>query len=259
MRYAAVVLPPPGYGPGPLACLLRGEHVNARVRAPDVVQGHDSAYDLRCLPPGELHSVQPLGLEDPVDAFRDGVLVGVPLLRHADKHPSGAERAHILGAAVLASPVGVVDEPLERCPRNPGDRHCERPQRASGIQALVVRVPDDLVRVRVRHERRVQERPPSALSHLDVGDVAHPHLTQAAGDQASHGVRPFPVRVPRVRGHGAGAASAHQQAVLAQQGEQAVAADRLSRLSQQHLKLPATAFFGRSIPYSSFRMSSMIS
>ncbi len=67
---------------------------------------------------GERHVVQPLRFQYPVHTFCDGVLIRVPAVGHADEHPMLLQHPHILTAAVLASPVGVVRQSFQGRPGN---------------------------------------------------------------------------------------------------------------------------------------------
>ncbi len=61
---------------------------------------------------GDSHLVQPLRLQYAVGAFRHGVLEGISALGHAYADTVALQFRHICIAAVLAAPVGMVDETL---------------------------------------------------------------------------------------------------------------------------------------------------
>lgn len=87
-------------------------HTVAHMRAPVVVEFHDAADELVCLPRSfrTLHAVEPLLLDDAVDALGDGIVRRAVVLRHADIDTQSVKASHILVAAVLNAAVRVVYE-----------------------------------------------------------------------------------------------------------------------------------------------------
>ena len=152
-------------------CLHRYAHVRPSV----VVEVHDGAYELARLPRslGTLHAVEPLLLDDAVDALGQGVVRGTVVLRHADADAKGVKATYVLIAAVLHAAVGVVDErlPVGIGPRL-GDGLFQGRQRVAGLESFRERPPDNLTGVGIGDQVQVAD---SVLRH-DVCDVGHPQL-----------------------------------------------------------------------------------
>ena len=82
------------------------------MRASIVVEVHDAADELSCLPRSfrTLHAVEPLLLDDAVDALGDGIVRRAVVLRHADIDSQPIKTRHIVVATVLNAAVRVVYE-----------------------------------------------------------------------------------------------------------------------------------------------------
>ena len=150
-------------------------HPDAHVRAAVVVEIHDAANELARLPCAlrTLHAIEPLLLDDAVDALGQGIVRGTVVLRHADADTQPAKARHIFIAAVLYAAVGVVDErlPVGIGPRlRDGLFQCRL--RVAGLEGFRERPPDDLAGVGIGDQVQVAD---SILRH-DVRDVGHPQL-----------------------------------------------------------------------------------
>ena len=146
----------------------------APVRPPVVVELDNAFQQSPCLLQafGAFHPVEPFLLDDAVHALGYGVVRGLVVLGHADAGVDGLQALHVLVAAVLHAPVGMVDQPLETHVSHLADAHVQGGHRVVGGQAVRKHPADDLVRVGIGQQMQV--------SHpgigLDVRDVGHPKL-----------------------------------------------------------------------------------
>ena len=158
---------------GPHLC--GSSHPDTHVRSSVVIEFHDAADELSCLPRalGTLHAVEPLLLDDAVDALGQGIIRGTVVLRHADSDSQPVKTRNIFIAAVLHAAVGVVDERLPvsigSCLR---DGLFQRRLRVAGLESFRERPPDDLTGVGIGNQVQVAD---SILRH-DVRDVGNPQL-----------------------------------------------------------------------------------
>lgn len=83
---------------------------------------------------GYAHLVQPFRLQYAVGAFRHGVLERVSALGHADAYPVPLQFRHIRVAAVLASPVRVVDQTARRILVYCREGHLQGLERVYGLK-----------------------------------------------------------------------------------------------------------------------------
>lgn len=87
-------------------------HADASVRPTGVVELYDSVqFGAACVHVRYPHLVEPLGFQYPVGALCDGVLKGISTLGHAYHDVMLPEFLDVGITAVLAAPVGVVDQP----------------------------------------------------------------------------------------------------------------------------------------------------
>ena len=88
-------------------------HTDAHVRPLSVVEANNTFQNTSAFVPCRYrHLVEPLYLQYPVRPFDDGVFQRIYALCHADADSILIQFRDIFVAAVLASSVGVVDEPV---------------------------------------------------------------------------------------------------------------------------------------------------
>lgn len=133
--------------------LLRGLHPDAHMRPLGVVEADDALkLEPAFFSGGYGHLIQPFGLQDAVGALRHSVLEGIAALGHTDADTMALQFRHIRVTAVLAAPVGMVDE-------TPGShvvyvrkRHTQCLKRICRLQCGADSPANDLVRVSVGYQ-----------------------------------------------------------------------------------------------------------
>ena len=213
-----VTFPPFDYFAVAARRLGRCHHVHAHVWAHVVVEVHGLPNGLPDLFHGtEAHTLQKLVLHRRVDALGNGVLLGVPVLGHADPYPTASQSLHILPAGVLDAPVAVVDErATERTSRVAEAvlRHLESLERIGGAQVGADGPAYYLVAVGVGHQAQVAEHVVGVVNpHGNVRDVGHPQLVDGGGDELSDKVGEQGQTVRGVGRAGSAHLSPHLQAV----------------------------------------------
>ena len=148
-------------------------HTDAHVRPLSVVEANDTFQNTSAFVPCRYrHLVEPLYLQYPVRPFGDGVFQRISALCHADADSILIQFRDIFVAAVLASSVGVVDEPARDVDVYRGKRHPESLQRIFRLQRRAYRPADYLVGIGISDEGQITY----ALAGLHISYIAHPYL-----------------------------------------------------------------------------------
>ena len=140
--------------------------------------------------------VELLRLDDSVDPLGNAVVRGLVVLCHADPYAAALQLPDVGVAAVLHSPVRMVDELAEIAFPGLFDGLAESVKRILCLQRRREAPSYDLVRVGVGDEVQVAAVP---ACQLDVGDVAHPQQVGSCRPVASRQVLVLAVPVVRVR------------------------------------------------------------
>lgn len=129
------VFPASPLGSGLRVRHLRCLHPDAHVWPLGVVEAYDPLqFGPAFLAGGYAHLVQPFRLQYAVGASRHGVLERVSALGHADAYPVPLQFRHIRVAAVLASPVRVVDQTARRILVYCREGHLQGLERVYGLK-----------------------------------------------------------------------------------------------------------------------------
>lgn len=216
-------------------------HTDAHMRPPVVVKVDKLRNLTFCVLP-VLETlrldIDPLGLDGSVHPLRHGVVGGPVVLRHADGDVVFLEFAHIQVAAVLYSPVRMVDQSFEIVPSRLCDGHPEGFQREEGTERGGKRPAYYFVRIAVGHQMQVA----ASLVRVDVGYVAYPQTVCRIRDVALYQILPFVVTVVGVGGMPT-AGRLSEQFVVAQELQEGISARHPSTPEQvaQHQPQLVTA------------------
>jgi hypothetical protein len=204
-----------------------------------VVDTYRLGHHLACLSEVGRTLQQEFVLENAIDALCQGILVAVIAVSHGAAQSMLAVDLLVVGRAILASPVRMVNQRERRAACL--QRHPERLTDRLRLQRVVHVIAHNLARVRIGHQAQV--------SHLfrggQVGDVGNPHLLRRGGDDLPGAVleqiRMAVETVMAVRGLVVRPPGRHQQARPAQEVKQAVTPHldtrRLERAGQQVVQL----------------------
>ena len=118
----------------------------------------------------KMGAVDEFFLERAPEALHGGVVVAVASAAHARRDFPGGEMLAVRLAGVLASSVGVVEQP--RLGRTLFECHPQRVQRQVRLQVFAHRPADHTPAAQVEHARQIQP----ALGGGSVGDVRCPHF-----------------------------------------------------------------------------------
>ena len=174
---------------------------DAHVWAVVVVEMYEAFYDAVGVLEGvEARAIDTLYLYYSVGALGDGVVRRVVVLRHGDGDVMLPEHLHVVVAAVLHAPVGVVDQSLKLLAAAHGhglaDGHLQGLHRDGGLERAGQCPAHYLVRIGIGDEVQVAH---VTAGQGDVGDVGHPQPVGCRGNEALYQVPPLVVAVVGVR------------------------------------------------------------
>lgn len=158
------------------ACLgvyLRGcLHADAVVRTGVIIEEDKAGYALQRIPVRlkAAFTVDDLRLEDAVHTLRNSVISGFVILCHADSYTILLQFVRIGVAAVLYSPVRVVDESFQLVCRSLAYSHTQSLQSVLGLQCRGQAPAHNLVRVCIRHQMQVA----AVVHQVNVCNITDP-------------------------------------------------------------------------------------
>lgn len=174
-----------------------------------------------------------LVLQDPVDAFREGVLVAVVGIGHAGEPPLVGESTEELVTAILAPAVRVMQHAVAGA--EGGARLVEGLPRTV-MREIAAQMPaHDMAAVHVGREEQIGK--PVALE-AEIRDVADDSLAGPGDVGVLEPIRRHGVPVPRVRRERAAPFPLDEGVVLAQPRKELIPADRDAGRRQVDLQLP---------------------
>lgn len=183
--------------------------------------------------------IQPLCLKYPIYTLRYGILIWVSIFCHAYKYPIFQKPPHIVPAAVLAAPVGMMYQTFECRPGSCRYGHHQRPQGPLRVEVVMHSIPDNLMSIGVGYQRQVHKLFPITACNLNVGDVADPYLVRAAWNNVLDKIGPLFQPMPGVGGEHAVTATLDKQPALSKDFEKPVPAYLMTVVCKDDLQLPA--------------------
>ena len=220
------------------------EIVQRHVWALVVVKLDCLAYGLPNLAYGTTSDIlEQFVLDGAVLALGHCVVLGVSALGHADPDAGIDQQGRIGCTNVLHAPVRVVDEARGLFVSQGAEGLREAFHAAPGFQRLAHVPADDLLCVAVRDHRQVAEGVfVIAEPYRDIGDVRHPELVLAFGDEFPGQVGICRQPVGGVRRAGTAPGLPHVQAVLCDDGFHLVTADHMLIAAAEALKVHVVQF-----------------
>ena len=195
-----------------------------------IVQSHNFLHLVpHLLHIGKVFPVQPFLFQDAVHPLRNRIVIRRVVLRHAYLYPPVGQGGDVLFAAILAAPVGMVDQACKRSVLHLAYRTVQGAQGTAAVQGGMHMPAHDAPGIDIRHQGQVDK----AGTGRHISDVAHPNLVRAGYLQALYQVRVLPAPALRICRHCPPFAAFYQQSVAPQQPEKFIPADTDAVFVQQ--------------------------